>query len=97
MKKNGAIKRNRKKQMATKKRATKKRTMKTKLKRATERRAHNSVKRKQPGSVGASGREKKAKWRRNPVDLKPVGIQKEYWGPPKGSKHALTFVYNLAR
>ncbi len=37
-----------------------------------------------------SGREEKAKRRRNSVDLQPVDIQKEYWGPPKGSKHALT-------
>ena len=37
-----------------------------------------------------TGREEKAKRRRNSVDLQPVDIQKEYWGPPKGSKHALT-------
>jgi hypothetical protein len=48
------------------------------------------LKRKHPGSAGVSGREEKAKRRRNSVDLQPVDIQKEYWGPPKGSKHALT-------
>ena len=48
------------------------------------------LKRKQPGSAGVTGREEKAKRRRNSVDLQPVDIQKEYWGPPKGSKHALT-------
>jgi hypothetical protein len=41
------------------------------------------LQRKQPGSAGVSGREEKAKRQRNSVDLQPVDIQKEYWGPQK--------------